>query len=344
MPCIAAQLLEEGEASAPTAGSRIRGDVQSKVMPRCWVCGARERGRAAPHWQRCGWCGLTWQRDAVADGGRLHDTIESGPVSMVKIAAAGAILDDVTLRQAALAQDLWLPAGPNGPASHTHRPASGVLTPLADLQSDAVTLVVLSRADETNFAALLGSTCASFAEVIVVRDAPASEPVRADGVTLLDRPLDGHFGAQRSAAQALVATPWAFHLDTDETLPTETLRRLGRVARAARESGFEAVGLPRRNWVDGALSDHWPDTQYRLVRQSVRFPEAVHERPDACATWWRTTVDLGGRIDHHLTGGRVKERHAQYQRLGQHGDRADDANALLRPFRDDYAAAPIRRP
>lgn len=150
------------------------------------------------------------------------------------------------------------------------------------------------------------------------------------------RPLAGDFGAQRTALQRLARRPWVLQLDADETMDEPSLGRLGAVLRAAERDGVQALGLPRRNLVDGALSDHYPDPQYRLCRRTVRYEGRVHERPRLASPARRSRLALGVHLDHHLTAERVRARTARYGAMSEGATdtaRPADERALLTPFR-----------
>ena len=249
----------------------------------------------------------------------------------------GLFLDDYTFRMAAtLFRKRFHPAAGERIDGHADRPASGRLTKLST-NTDApaaITLVVLSRSDDMNLGRLLDEIAPHFAATLVVVDqAEGAGKIMAgrNGVTLLSVPLQG-FDRSRNAAQTMAQTQWTIHLDTDETLPPELIGALPALVRMADEAGLDAIGFPRRNLVEGALADLYPDVQYRLVRRSVRFEGPVHERPDACHDWTRTMICLAGAIEHRLSAGRVLARRARYDGLGQDAGRSAEADALLAPY------------
>lgn len=272
---------------------------------RCPLCGGRRRDPARPGWQRCGICGL-----ALAKATGEWD-----------LPARTAVM-------AALARDRGFKS--NG--HHGAKRANGTGRSLASFPTQPVTLVVLSRFDDPMLVRMRG-IAREFSAALFVLDGHSVGTVSDVASVTVHHPLQGDFAAQRNRAQSKLSTPWAFHLDTDERIAPRLARRLGRIAAYADHAGLSAVGFPRANLVDGRRSDLYPDIQYRLVRRDVRFVGRVHERPDACRDWRCTTIVPGAEIEHHLTTGRVSERHAYYDTLGQ--DRARDADraSLLRPYR-----------
>ena len=200
-----------------------------------------------------------------------------------------------------------------------------------------ITLGVLTSQDDLPDALRLAATLAPrLAEAVVLVDAGGARATPLPARTRLHaRPLAGHFGAQRTALQRLARTPWVLQLDTDETLGPDTLARLPGFLRAAERDGVLALGLPRRNWVDGVLSDHYPDPQYRLCRRTVAYEGQVHERPRLASRARQSRLAIGLPIEHHLDGARVQARTARYGAMSAGSTdtaRAGDEAALLTPF------------
>ncbi len=169
------------------------------------------------------------------------------------------------------------------------------------------------------------------AAIVILADGEGGERRPAERVLVSRRPLAGDFAAQRNALQDLSPAPWMLQLDADETLSLEAGALLPALARLAEEGGAVSVGLPRRNLVDGAPADLYPDTQYRLNRREVRYAGRVHERPER--PWQRSLVALHGAIDHHLARARVETRSQAYEAMLPGRGRLEEADALAQPFR-----------
>ena len=310
------------------------------MSARCFLCGTRafSRGRIT-----CDTCGARWQGDTAKAAARFRDAVlEQGPFPQT--GAGTWFVDTFTARIGATAYDLWLEL-PDGQRldGHDDAPPRGTFRPLADAEAPPVApvapialvapvaLVALARPDDPALPGFLALNTGRFAQTVLVLDGETA--LDAPGVTIVRRRLAGDFAAQRNAGMAAVTTPWAFHLDLDETASDAFVARLGPLAAAAEGAGLEAVGFPRRNLVDGVVSDLYPDIQYRLVARDQRYGGRVHELPEACRHWPRTTIALGHAMNHHLDGARVRERTRAYDAMGQPADRHDDERALLRPYR-----------
>lgn len=316
----------------PTTLSRGHNRLAAAVRlaERCVLCGARAvdgHGDEAC----CTWCGARWILGHPDPRPAMSALMAEGPVEADPSELCSLHLDNYTFRSAATVYGLaFTPT--TGPiiADHSDAFARGRLHPLEhEVVAANVTLVILSRSLDAALDGLLRTTDGRFAETIVVVDRPDT-PHRSDA-HMIAHPLVA-FDQSRNLAQEAARTAWTFHLDADERVPDRLLRELTALTALADAAQIDAIGFRRRNLVDGVLSDLWPDVQYRLVRQTVRFEGAVHERPDSCADWRRTMIAMNGAITHHLTTAHVDRRRERYDAMGQRSDRAYEAEALTRPF------------
>ncbi len=292
----------------------------------CWSCGAQW----SPH-------ATNASKDFRAQD--LRARLREGPVDFQCDPPAGWFIDDYTLRIAATSAGLVFESAQSERLlAHTTGQPQGYLRPQRRLPLKDITLVVLTRSDDERTETLLRRLSPAFPASIVVIDPKAHwangliDTVSALNVAVLERRLEGDFGAQRNAAQAALTTGWALHVDSDEGLDDALLGSLPDLIAMSDRDHLDAIGFRRKNFVDGIVSDLFPDVQYRLVRRSVRFTGRVHERPDVCSEWPRTSFSLTGAIDHHLSRDRVVERNRQYDLLGQSTDRNADEDRLLRPY------------
>ncbi|MET7244851.1 hypothetical protein ABZT49_15945 [Methylobacterium sp. EM32] len=321
---------------------------------RCFLCAAAMlapgdrrltdpsgRERAFP--VACGSCGVLTERDADPAacwrdlGHRL-----AAPTFVPDLAAPYG-LDLYTLRIAATRLGRGLaPLDPEGRAAllapHSRRAARARLHDLGE--GPPVSLGLLCRPAE--LAALLAGLAPHAAwtdDVAILLDGAAAPPRAvavagfADGaVRVASRPLAGDFAGQRNALQDLARHAWMLQLDADETLEPQTGRLLPALAALAEDGDVVSVGLPRRNRVDGILSDVYPDVQYRLNRTTVRYTGRVHERPVLDGGWRRSFIALHGAIDHRLSRAHVLARSRTYEALDPGRGRIEEEEALLRPY------------
>lgn len=334
-------------------------------MGRCFLCRAAmlaptERGLVYPDGSRrafavaCGSCGVLLAEGA--DPGACRRDLGArlrGPL-FEPDAGAPYGLDLYTLRTAATGLGRGVrPIDAQGQAEllepHGGRAALGALFDLAPADgppADAVrgarvSLGLLCRAGEAEavLAALPAHAAWTDDAVILVDGGP--EPPRPvavagfppGGARSAARPLAGDFAAQRNALQSLARRPWMLQLDADEHLDPGAGALLPALAALADAGEAVSVGLPRRTYVDGVLSDVYPDVQYRLNRAHVRYAGRVHERPGT-GGWRRGFIALHGAIEHRLDGARVRARSLRYEALDPGRGRPEEAEALLRPYRD----------
>ena len=345
----------EGKARGP--GIQAPPDSEGDgTIRRCFVCAAAMIGpsersltypdgghRAFP--RACGSCGVLLAEGAEAEACRAHlGRSLAGPVFAPDREAPYG-LDLYTLRSAATRWGLGIrPRDEAGRAElrhpHGSRAGEAALYPLATAARSPVSLGVLCRAaDREAVLASLPALAGWTDDIAILVDGPAraAEPVPVAGcaagtVRLAARPLDGDFAAQRNALQALARHGWMLQLDADEALDPETGRLLPALAALAEAGAVVSVGLARANWVDGVLSDVFPDVQYRLNRAGLRFAGRVHERPVVDGGWPRSLIALHGRIAHRLSGAHVRARSHRYEALDPGRGRPEEEAALLRPY------------
>ena len=224
---------------------------------------------------------------------------------------------------------------------HSERAAGGNLFDLDATLPATVSLGLLCRPQDLgDVLTRLPAHAAWTSDVAILVDGPDSPPIPAPipfypsgAVRIAARPLAGDFAAQRNALQNLSRRAWMLQLDADEELAPTEGELLPALAALAEESEILSIGLPRRNRVDGILSDVYPDVQYRLNRAHVRFRGRVHERPDLGGEWRRGFITLHGAIEHRLSRAHVEARSRRYEAMDPGRGRPEEETALLRPYR-----------
>ena len=324
-------------------------------MRRCFLCAAPMleptgrtltfpdgRRRAFP--RACGSCGVLLAEDAEAEACRrdLVARLEAG--LFVPDPAAPYGLDLYTLRTAATARFRGIrPVDERGRAEllapHGRLAGVGTLFPLIAVRGGVSLGVPCRPGDLAAVLAGLSAHADWTDEAVILVDGVAAPPrpvpvagFPVDGVRVAARPLAGDFAAQRNALQALARNPWMLQLDADEDLAPEVGALLPALAALAGEGEAVSVGLARCNYVDGVMSDLYPDVQYRLNRAEVRYRGRVHERPET-GGWQRGFISLHGQIAHRLDGAHVRARSQRYEALAPGQGRPEEEAILLRPYR-----------
>lgn len=312
---------------------------------RCPVCANRD-WVAAPErgWRACSHCGLR-RRFGVSSAEaavRVSTALARRRFDGARLKRLGVLVDDYTLRIAATGMrrrvaEIGQRRQFARRHSHGRSGATSLLrTPIACSAASSVTLGLIVRVEELPKAVRLCTRLASHLSksiILVDSDRSVSELGEPQGDTkIVTRSLNDDFGAQRTALQALSSTRWMLQIDTDECPDDHLLRNLGWLVSICEQDGLRSIGFQRRNFVDGTLSDHFPDIQYRLNRRDVAYSGVVHERPDLDGRWQDSMVSPLGALDHYLSGGRVRARSRQYEAMQRGAGRREDEMALRRPF------------
>lgn len=326
-------------------------------MRRCFVCdfdGLEQTDRhltfPGSHRRRfalaCASCGVLVEAGADAAGcwTQLAQGLARDHFRLAEDAPYG--LDIYTLRTAAtrLGRGIRARSAADHAAllqPHSERAADADLFDLAGDGGRPVSLGLLCRPQDLD--AVLDGLAAHAAwtdDVAVLVDSPTAAPTgravagfAASAVRVAARPLAADFAEQRNALQALSRNAWMLQLDADEAISPATGTLLPALAALAEAGAALSIGLPRRNRVDGVLSDVYPDVQYRLNRASVRFRGRVHERPDLGGDWRRGFIALHGAIEHRLSRAHVAARSRRYEAMDPGRGRPEEETALLRPYR-----------
>ncbi|MFP5076199.1 hypothetical protein ACLE20_02735 [Rhizobium sp. YIM 134829] len=322
---------ETPQRSARCPLCRARG-----LQPTTRCLSSRAGRRSFPY--ACSHCGLL-----LDEAGRDEETAQAFFHALVSRGTVEARADDpigfdlYTLRTlasrfdfAALPADAAQAEGLRHP--HAERAAHGHLVPLEVIERMPVSVGVICG--ERDLAGVLdrAEDLRPWARELVVLVDRQDEDLSTDDdfLTILSRPLAGDFAAQRNALQAQCKSPWVLQLDADESLSDGLGLQLPRLATLAEQQGAVSIGLPRENLVGGALSDLYPDIQYRLNRRDVRFEGVVHERP--VRPWQASFIALSGCIRHHLNREHVEKRSTTYESLSPGGGRLFETAALTRAY------------
>jgi hypothetical protein len=300
------------------------------MRPRCPICGNWDW--LARDWPECSHCRLI-VRDLGDLSGVARDVeaqLASGSFDLAGDPPAGWTLDGAGLRNAAWRYGYTVSPG----LMPDERPAVAI-TRRAEAVAHAVGLAVMARPADVEDVVDLATTLRDrFARITILIDGTAAElaaiVTRVPWVAGHAHPLDGDFASQRNRLQDLAGTRWVLQLDADERPDAALLDALGWLVASADRDGLRALGLPRRNMVDGAQSALYPDIQYRLTRSDIRFDGRVHERP--VVPFAESSLALYGAILHRLDGARVRARTRIYEAMSAGAGRPEDETLLLEPF------------
>ena len=306
---------------------------------RCSICGNWD-WLARADWCECSHCRLLVRdvREVGAVANEIVARLESGLVDLERDPAERWMLDPAGLRNAA-----WRFGFAVEPVAVTqgdvrfppdYRPGRAHAT-RATTVPHATGLGIMARpADGADIVEIVTRYRDAFPRIVVLLDGTAAEAdelaERLPWIEVAHHPLAGDFAAQRNRLQDAMQTDWVLQIDTDERPDAALLDALGWLVAAADRDGLRSLGLPRRNMVDGVQSASYPDIQYRLNRNDIRFAGRVHERP--VVPFVESSLALAGALEHRLDGERVRERTRIYEAMSAGAGRPEDEALLLAPF------------
>ena len=162
-----------------------------------------------------------------------------------------------------------------------------------------LTVVVLTKNEEKNIAAVVQNAQKVAAEVLIVDSGSTDKTVQLaneNGARVVYRAWDNDFSAQRNFALQQVKTEWVLYLDADEIMNDELLVSVKSVVE---QDKIVMYRLVRRNSAFGRDFKYGvlgPDSVVRLFpTEGVKWESKVHERP--VGDFAEKT--LGGYIKHY---------------------------------------------
>ena len=127
-----------------------------------------------------------------------------------------------------------------------------------------------------------------------------------DRIKVYRSPFRGHFGDQKNLALSLCSHRWIFLLDADETLEEGLVEELKSID--VKSNRFDAVQIPRINYVDEKRTQVYPDYQYRFFRNFCRWIYPIHEE----LIGYRTLYTAEHYLRHYKTSIRYDSQQVFY--------------------------------
>lgn len=162
-----------------------------------------------------------------------------------------------------------------------------------------VSVVILTKNEEKNIAAVVQNAKKVAAEVLIVDSGSTDNTVQLaeeNGAKVIYRAWDNDFAAQRNFALQHVKTEWVLYLDADERMNDELIVNIAKAVNSNQKAMYRLV---RRNSAFGRDFKYGvlgPDSVVRLFpTEGVKWESKVHERP--VGDFAEKT--LGGYIKHY---------------------------------------------
>ncbi len=226
----------------------------------------------------------------------------------------------------------------------------------------SVTLaVLLGLGEREQFIAFLWQFRGWPGDIVIVDDAAQSDdaqafakaavatlPLSLDRIRIIRHSTGKDFGAARNRAHAEAASRWMLHADLDERWDPAFVRELPAILNHLDRNGIVACGFPRANFLNGALVNDVPDSQwtedalaslnaaqqcpprnqdvqFRLLRREIPWIGPIHERPAAVqGSPDQVRVLQNLWILHDKSLARQRRQDQRYRSLGQTGGMAQD--------------------
>ncbi|MHA2062828.1 MAG: glycosyltransferase [Candidatus Thorarchaeota archaeon] len=149
-----------------------------------------------------------------------------------------------------------------------------------------VTAVILTCNEREAIKCCVASICSLVDDIVVGIDRKTQDGTRRWLVQHDIRHICfdfSDFSTVRNLVLGQVATPWAFVIDSDETVTCRDINILRQLSDRGEKQGIDAFFFARRHWDTLTMDKEWtfpyPDYHTRLFRSSTRYEGKVHEGP-----------------------------------------------------------------
>jgi glycosyltransferase involved in cell wall biosynthesis len=124
-------------------------------------------------------------------------------------------------------------------------------------------------------------------------------------------PFTGHFGDQKNLGISMTSHEWVFVLDADETLEPNLIDELKSIA--IPYNIYDAVAIPRKNYIDGVETPVYPDLQFRFFRAFCRFIYPIHEE----LIGFRKLYTAKNHLLHYKSSDRYNNQQEHYIKIAE---------------------------
>ena len=142
-----------------------------------------------------------------------------------------------------------------------------------------------------------------------------SYPDKGRKIKLYKYPFRDMIGDQKNMALSKVTGFWVLWLDADETFEAKFLSELRNMIITNK---YEVFAFPRKNYIEGKLTEVYPDCQLRLFRSFCRYVKVPHEE---LVGWIHTKIKYfeedGYHIIHPKSQSRQDKQDQLYDRINE---------------------------
>ena len=162
------------------------------------------------------------------------------------------------------------------------------------MPKNTIGLAIIMQNEESHLPAAISQFYHAVVDIVVVDGGSEDESVKwanRMGARVIHHPFDNDFSAQKNFAISKLETDWIYLHDPDERLEPALLEMIPVLASSAgqrslmdigiipdSEDLFDCFGIARRNFIDGAQTEIYPDYQYRLFKNYCKCEGKVHEK------------------------------------------------------------------
>lgn len=155
-------------------------------------------------------------------------------------------------------------------------------------------LAMVCQNDATHIASSISQFFIAVDDIVVVDGGSEDDSVmwaERMGARIFHRPFDNDFSAQKNYALAQLDTDWIYFHDPAERLEPHLVQALPELITLEgqrkfiergilppSETPFDCFGIARNTFIDGILTDTYPDYQYRLFANYCKFKGRVFEQ------------------------------------------------------------------
>lgn len=132
------------------------------------------------------------------------------------------------------------------------------------------------------------------------------------GAKIIHAPWKEDFASQRNISLKHATKEWILVMDADEVYEKTLLESLQELPK--NNLGIDAFAFPRKNYIDGKLTDAYPDRQTRFFRNSkkIKYKNKIHEQVFGFKFIAAPTYM---HIIHRKTSKRQERQNAYYHKL-----------------------------